>query len=121
MSESPSMRAAREMAERIKRDWYAWGRGEIQEDDLDGERFMRLSVHSSPDSVLTEIIMEHAATELGDVRREAVEIANRIQNENDLNDGGFFEAGFIAAKTKIIDALIEARDTQPKGEEVKHG
>jgi hypothetical protein len=41
---------------------------------------------------------------------EAVNIASHVENANDLNDGGFFEAGFIAARTKILDALIDARD-----------
>lgn len=40
-------------------------------------------------------------------RRAAIEIVTSVQNENELDDGGFFEAGFIAAKTKIIDALLE--------------
>lgn len=42
----------------------------------------------------------------------AINIVSGVNNENDLEDGGFFEAGFIAAKTKIIDALIEAEESR---------
>ena len=53
----------------------------------------------------------------------AIEKVQAVSNENDLEDGGFFEAGFIAARTKAVDALIELRDTvSPRGEqEVKDG
>lgn len=43
----------------------------------------------------------------GDRFREAIDIISGVQNANELQDGGYFEAGFIAAKTKIIDALLE--------------
>lgn len=45
-----------------------------------------------------------------EVFNDAVELVQAVTNDNDLDDGGFFEAGFIAARTKSIDALIEVRD-----------
>lgn len=40
--------------------------------------------------------------------KEAIKMVQSVANENDLDDGGFFEAGFIAARTKSIDVLLEA-------------
>lgn len=41
------------------------------------------------------------------VRADMVARANNVQNGNDLNDGGFFEAGFYAARAKIVDELLK--------------
>lgn len=49
--------------------------------------------------------------QLREALQNTVTIANNVENSNDLNDGGFFEAGFIAAKTKIVDALIKGLPT----------
>lgn len=51
----------------------------------------------------------------------AVNIASAVGNETDLNDGGYFEAGFIAAKTKIVDALIAARDSAQRNPSALRG
>jgi hypothetical protein len=48
--------------------------------------------------------------------RDGIETASAVQNDNELNDGGYFEAGFIAARTRIVDALINASATKSKGE-----
>lgn len=49
----------------------------------------------------------------------AINLTSDVENENDLNDGGFFEAGFIAAKTKILDVLIAERDATTTTTETK--
>lgn len=43
-----------------------------------------------------------------------IETIQDVQNFNDLDDGVFFEAGFIAAKTMIIDAVLDLFTATPR-------
>jgi hypothetical protein len=56
---------------------------------------------------LVQTAEKNAETARADAIRECVDAVQAVQNTNDLDDGGFFEAGFIAARTKSIDALLD--------------
>lgn len=92
-----------------RNDWIAWANAMLASVD---PKLQYLPEGDPKRARLSAIIKVHA-----EQWQDAVDVVNDIENNNDLNDGGFFEAGFIAAKTRILDALIEKRDAPLQGKE----
>lgn len=83
-------------------------RGECKQRWMEGRMSVVCGCPCAKHNSLTRARQEERRAAL----RDATTIANGVQNENDLDDGGFFEAGFIAARTKIVDALIEVAENK---------
>lgn len=86
--------------------------------DKESQFYGRVYVRRSDESDREYIRADLVATAQQDQRKamftKAIATVQSVSNDSDLDDGGFFEAGFIAARTRIIDALLKAATPEEK-------